>query len=76
MEESGTLSVTLLPYINKVTDFSFFVKDMHFIAGRFLASLTTHISDMKESVSCGFVLFALQINPRALKGLITTDKSK
>jgi hypothetical protein len=31
---------------------------------------------MKESVSCGFVLFALQINPRALKGLINTAESK
>jgi hypothetical protein len=76
MEESGTLSDTLLPYINKVTDFSFLEDDMHFTAGRFLDSLTTHFSDMEESVSCGFVLFALKINPRALKGLITTEQSK
>ena len=76
MEQSATLSVTLLPYISKVMDFSFLVEDTHFIAGRFLAALSTHLSDMRGTLTTGFVLFALHLNPRALKELITTSESK
>ena len=66
MEESATLSRTLLPYINKVTDYSFLGPESHFIAGRFLASLVTHVKDTHSVVECGLVLFALHLNPRAL----------
>ena len=76
MEESATLSVTLLPYINKVTDFSFLVEETHFIAGRFLNSLVLHITDLNESVTFGFILFAMYMNPRVLKGMITSIDNK
>ena len=36
MEEGATLSRTLLPYINRVTDFRFLTEETHFIASRFL----------------------------------------
>lgn len=66
MEEGATLSRTLLPYINQVTDYRFLTEETHFIANRFLASLVTHVRDTESSVAVGFVLFALYLNPRAL----------
>ena len=36
IEASGTLSKTLIPYINRITDFKFLHKDSHFIFSRFL----------------------------------------
>jgi len=66
MEEGGTLARTLLPYLNLVTDYTFLTPDTHHICGRFLASLTTHICDSKETVGVGFVLYALHLNPRLL----------
>lgn len=66
MEEGGTLARTLLPYINRVTDFTFLTQDTHFISGRFLNSLVIHVRDTKESIGVGFVLFALHLNPRLL----------
>ena len=44
-EESGTLSRTLLPFIDKVTDYRFLGPETNFIAGRFLGSLIVHIKD-------------------------------
>ena len=38
-EESGTLSCTLLPFIDKVTDYRFLGPETNFISGRFLGSL-------------------------------------
>ena len=69
-EESATLSRTLLPFIDKVTDFRFIGPEAHFIAGRFLSSLIVHISDTKLSVSPGFVNFAVHLNPQALTSVI------
>ena len=69
MEEGVTLSSTLLPYLNKVQDYSFITADTFFIHGRFLASLVTHIVDTEGMVKAGFVLYGLHLNPRALKGV-------
>ena len=44
-EESGTLSRTLLPFIDKVTDYRFLGPETNFIAGRFLGSLIVHLKD-------------------------------
>jgi hypothetical protein len=50
MEESGTLSRTLLPYVNKVTDYSFLGPECNFIAARFLSSLAMHITDTRSPI--------------------------
>ena len=44
-EESGTLSRTLLPFNDKVTDYPFLSPETNFIAGRFLGSLIVHLND-------------------------------
>ena len=62
-EESATLSRTLLPFIDRVTDYRFLGPETSFIAGRFLASLIVHIKDTKSLVTVGFVNFALHLNP-------------
>lgn len=69
MEESATLSRTLFPYINKVTDYRFLGEECTFIANRFLNSLVTHVKDTDISVEVGFVKFALALNPRTLHGI-------
>ena len=69
-EESATLSRTLLPFINKVTDYRFLGVDTHFIMGRFLSSLIMHVKDVQEQVSQGFVSLALHLNPSTLKEVI------
>ena len=66
MEEGGTLARTLLPYINRITDFTFLTPDTHFIGGRFLNSLVIHVRDTTEAIGVGFVLYALHLNPRSL----------
>jgi len=66
MEEGGTLARTLLPYINRITDFTFLTPDTHFIGGRFLNSLVIHARDSTDAIGVGFVLFALHLNPRSL----------
>jgi hypothetical protein len=66
-EEGVTLSRTLLPFLDKVTDYSFLGPDTHFIMNRFLNSLITHICDTRGRVTIGFMLFALHLNPFAVK---------
>jgi hypothetical protein len=61
-EEGGTLSRTLFPFLNKVTDYSFLSPDAHFIMNRFLNTLVRHICDTKGRVAQGFMLFALHVN--------------
>jgi hypothetical protein len=75
MEEGATLSRTLMPYLNMVTDYRFLTEETHFIASRFLASLGTHIRDTDSAVGTGFILFALHLNPRSLQGIITAPAS-
>jgi len=58
-EESGTLSRTLLPFIDKVTDYRFLGPETSFIAGRFLGSLIVHLKDSQIPASIGFINFAL-----------------
>ena len=75
MEEGATLSRTLLPYLNEVTDYCFLTEETNFIASRFLASLVTHVRDTDSTIGVGFVLFAFQLNPRSLQGLINNPVS-
>lgn len=75
MDEAATLARTLLPYLNQVSDYKFLGDDSHFICNRFLASLVTHICDTESSVGCGFILYALHLNPSQLQGLITNEDS-
>ena len=70
MEEGATLARTLLPYLNRVTDYRFLTAEHHFITNRFLASLVTHISDTKLTIGVGFILFALELNPPYLKCIL------
>jgi hypothetical protein len=74
-EESATLARTLLPFIDKVSDFGFLGPDTSFISGRFLASLALHIKDVQCSVSAGFISFALHVNPSALKSIISKGEN-
>jgi hypothetical protein len=75
MEQGATLSRTLLPFIDQVTDYCFLAEEAHFICTRFLASLSTHIRDAELSVGTGFILFAIRLNPRTLSGILTKPKS-
>jgi hypothetical protein len=75
MEEGGTLSRTLLPHLNLVTDYRFLQDEAHFICSRFLASLVTHVKDTEQAVGTGFILFALRLNPRQLQGILTHPQS-
>ena len=45
-EESATLARTLLPFIDRVTDYRFLGKDSSFIPNRFLSALALHIKDI------------------------------
>ena len=45
MEEGNNLSQTLLPFLNKVTDYRFLNADSNYIITRFLNSLSKHIVD-------------------------------
>lgn len=75
MEEGATLSRTLLPHLNKVTDYAFLQPDSTFIMGRFLTSLITHVVDTQSTVESGFILFGIHINPRALRGIFCNSKN-
>ena len=70
MEEGNTLSQTLLPYINGVTDFSFLCKDSDFYLCRFLAALTCHIKDTQKEVGVGFMILALKMNPTLIPSIV------
>lgn len=74
-EESATLARTLLPYIDKVADYRFLGEECHFICSRFLASLAVHLRDTQTPLSCGFIHFALHLNPKILRNMITTSSS-
>ena len=63
-DEGTTLSYTLLPFLNKVTDYSFLPETSNFILTRFLNSLTRHIIDAGIEVEVGFMHFALKYDPR------------
>jgi len=69
-EEGGTLALTLLPYLNQVTDYSFMDPDASFVASRFLAALARHIMDVKEMVDVGFMAFGLKYDPTRLRHLV------
>ena len=59
-DEGNTLSYTLLPFLNKVTDYSFLHEKSNFILTRFLNSLTKHVADAGIEVDVGLMLFALR----------------
>lgn len=68
-ESSGTLSQTLLPYLNMISAFDFIKTEDHFIMGRFLNALVVHHKDVEEPLGKGLILLALQLNPMILQGL-------
>ena len=76
MDEGGLLSRTLLPSIEKVTDFKFLMEEDNFIASRFLVSLALHIKDTESNIGTGFVLFAMHINPKELHGMFNSLQNK
>jgi hypothetical protein len=69
IEASGTLSRTLLPLINKVTNFNFLTQESHFIFGRFLNAMLLHHKDTNEPLGAGIILLALTLNPQALRNM-------
>ena len=69
-DEGNTLSYTLLPFINQVTDFSYLSEEANFILTRFLVSLARHIVDVGLEVEVGFMLFALKYDPSQLKEML------
>ena len=75
-DEGNTLSYTLLPFLNKVTDYSFLHEKSNFILNRFLNSLTRHIVDVGMEVEVGFMLFALKYDPRQLKSILAFGSNK
>ena len=76
MDEGVTLSNMLLPFLHGITDYTFLQRDTFFIMGRFLSALVTHFRDSGDSLSPGFILFAIHINSKMLNGLIDTVTSK
>ena len=74
-EESATLARTLLPFVDRVTDYRFLGPEAGFIASRFLSSLALHLKDVQGTVSTGFVAFALHVNPVVLKNMMTSRGS-
>ena len=75
MEEGATLARTLLPYLNRVTDYRFLVEETHFIATRFLDALAIHVRDTESAIGIGYILFALHLKPRSLQGLFSKQES-
>jgi hypothetical protein len=69
-DEGNTLSYTLLPFINQVTDFTYLSERSSFILTRFLSSLSRHIVDVGLEVDVGFMLFALKYDPTQLKEML------
>lgn len=65
-EEANTLSVTLLPYLNQVKDYSLMKDKDHFTASRFLNSIVRHVIDTKSHVGMGFMLYGLKYDPSKL----------
>jgi len=76
MEEGNTLSETLLPFLNQVSDYSFLTSKTHFIAQRFLNSLSRHLIDIKGKVESGFMLFAIKIDPTKLRDVIPFESNR
>jgi hypothetical protein len=72
-EEGATLALTLLPFLNKVDDYSFLDKEASFIASRFLASLVRHITDTHADVEVGFMTFGLKYDPAKLRQLVNIN---
>jgi len=69
-EEGGTLSQTLMPFVDRVTDYSFIPADASHIMCRFLQSLIRHVADAQDTVGTGFILFALRYSPPSLVNII------
>ena len=76
MEEGNTLSQTLLPYLNKITDYSFLQSTDSFICSRFLSSLIRHLIDTKGGVDIGFMLFAMRVDPSKLIAIIEYEGNR
>lgn len=66
MDEGNTLSYTLLPYLNKVEDYSFLLSDSNYTMSRFIKSLTTHIFDTECEVDKGFMICSLKFDSSRL----------
>lgn len=75
-DEGNTLSYTLLPYLNQVTDYSYLNERSTFILTRFLTSLIRHITDVGMKVEPGFMLFGLKYGPEQLKGVLKFGDNK
>lgn len=75
MDEGNTLSDTLLPFLNKVYDYSFLQEKDHFIASRFLNSLVRHIIDTRVRVGMGFMLFGLKLDPSKLVDIVGFERN-
>jgi len=73
IDASGTLSKTLIPLINRVSDFKFLSAESHFIFGRFLNAMLLHHKDTNEPLGAGLVLLALNLNPILLRGMCTAN---
>jgi len=75
IEASGTLSRTLLPLVNRVSNFNFLTQESHFIFGRFLNAMLLHHKDTNESLGSGIILLALTLNPKSLRNMWVPAKN-
>ena len=63
--------MTLLPYLNKCSDFNFISRKHDSILNEFLKALTQHIKDTHGNVESGFMILALKINPQMLHEIVS-----
>lgn len=71
MHESNTLQETLLPFINKVTDYSFLNNDHHYIMASFIESLSEHIIDNQSQIEQGFIIASIKFESTRLIDIIS-----
>lgn len=67
MEEGGTLSETMLPFLNKVDNYDFLEDESTYIMSKFVRSLTDHIIDIESKVEKGFILCSLKYDHSRLR---------
>ena len=60
----------MLPYLNKIKDYSFLRCELDSLMRNYLSSLIQHIKDINGEVDIGFMIFSLKYNPSCLPEII------
>lgn len=70
IEQAGTLAMILLPYVNKVSDYSFIPSDADHVMIECVTTLSNHIKDMSLNIESGFITLGLKYKPSSLQDII------